>query len=138
MAELKTQKNDRSVSTFLEAIPDEQKRQDSLKIVELMKLASGAEPSMWGDSIIGFGAIHLKYASGRELDWFPVGFSPRKQNLTLYIIPGFETYDALLAKLGKYKMGKACIYINKLADVDSSVLYDLVKASVNHQLKSNA
>jgi len=138
MAELKTQKNDRSVSTFLEAIPDEQKRQDSLKIVELMKLASGAGPSMWGDSIIGFGAIHLKYASGRELDWFPVGFSPRKQNLTLYIIPGFETYDALLAKLGKYKMGKACIYINKLADVDSSVLYDLVKASVNHQLKSNA
>ena len=138
MAELKTQKNDRSVSTFLEAIPDEQKRQDSLKIVELMKLASGAEPSMWGDSIIGFGAIHLKYASGRELDWFPVGFSPRKQNLTFYIIPAFETYDALLAKLGKYKMGKACIYINKLADVDSSVLYDLVKASVNHQLKSNA
>lgn len=138
MAELKTQKNDRRVSTFLEAIPDEQKRQDSLKIVELMKLASGAEPSMWGDSIIGFGAIHLKYASGRELDWFPVGFSPRKQNLTFYIIPGFETYDALLAKLGKYKMGKACIYINKLADVDSSVLYDLVKASVNHQLKSNA
>ncbi len=138
MAELKTQKNDQSVTAFLEAIPDERKRQDSKQIVELMQLASGAEPSMWGGNIIGFGAVHLKYASGRELDWFPVGFSPRKQNLTLYIMSGFDEYDALLSKLGKYKMGKACIYINKLADVNLSVLSDLIKASVNHHLKSSA
>ena len=91
---------------------------------------------MWGDSIVGFGAYHYKYASGREGDWFLTGFSPRKQNLTLYIMSGFEEYNDLLNKLGKYKTGKACLYINKLEDVDLSVLQELVTKSVIQQSKS--
>ena len=87
---------------------------------------------MWGDSIIGFGTYHYKYASGREGDWFVTGFSPRKQNLTLYIMSGFDEYDALMKKLGKYKTGKACLYINKLEDVDMAVMRELIQKSVAH------
>ena len=130
MAELKTKKNDQSVTAFLDKIPDEQKRMDSYTILELMKQASGAEPSMWGDSIIGFGVAHYTYASGREGDWPPIGFSPRKQALTLYFMSGFDSYGNLLAKLGKYKTGKGCLYINKLADVDLGVLEELIVQSI--------
>ena len=92
---------------------------------------------MWGPSIIGFGSYRYKYASGREGEWMLTGFSPRKQNLTLYIMPGFDNYDSLLAKLGKYKTGKSCLYINKLEDVDLSVLEKLVKQSVDHMVETN-
>ncbi|MBV7338085.1 DUF1801 domain-containing protein [Chloroflexi bacterium TSY] len=102
-----------------------------------MKEVTGEEPQMWGTSIIGFGSYHFKYASGREGDWMLVGFSPRKQNLTLYIMPGFENYDELLGNLGKHKTGKSCLYINKLADVDQGVLKKLVKQSVDHMRETN-
>ena len=136
MAELKTKQNDQSVDEFLQAIPDQRRRKDCYAVLELMKKVTSEEPKMWGDSIVGFGAYHYKYASGREGDWPVTGFSPRKQNLTLYITTGFEEYDDLLNKLGKYKTGKACLYINKLEDVDLSVLQELVTKSVIHQSKS--
>jgi len=136
MAELKTKRNDQSVDEFLQAIPDERRRKDCYTVLELMKKVTGEEPKMWGDAIVGFGAYHYKYASGREGDWFFTGFSPRKQNLTLYIMSGFEEYNDLLNKLGKLKTGKACLYINKLKDVDLSVLRELVTKSVIHQSKS--
>ena len=132
MAELKTKQNDQSVTDFLKAVPDERKRDDSFAILDMMKEITGQEPKMWGDSIIGFGNYHYKYATGREGDWFVTGFSPRKQNLTLYIMSGFDKYDELLTKLGKYKTGKACLYINKLADVEISVIKELIQKSVAH------
>jgi len=132
MAELKTKQNDQSVTDFLQAVPEEHKRKDSFAILELMKEVTGQEPKMWGDSIIGFGTYHYKYASGREGEWFVTGFSPRKQNLTLYIMSGFDESEALLNKLGKYKTGKACLYINRLADVDMVVMKELIQKSVAH------
>lgn len=130
MAELKTQKTEDSVEEFLNTIPDEKKRQDSFAVLDLMKEVTGAEPKMWGTSIIGLGDIHYRYESGRELDWFLTGFSPRKQNLTLYLTTGFEGYTDLLKKLGKHKIGKSCLYINKIEDVDVSVLRELIRRSV--------
>lgn len=132
MAELKTKQNEQSVTDFLQTVPDERKRNDSFAILELMKEVTGKEPKMWGDSIIGFGNYHYKYSTGREGDWFMTGFSPRKQNLTLYIMSGFDDYDALMKKLGKYKTGKACLYINKLEDVDVAVVKELIRKSVAH------
>jgi hypothetical protein len=135
VAELKTKLNENSVDEFLDSVPDERKRQDSYQILKLMEKVTGEEPRMWGDSIVGFGNYHYKYASGREGDWFLAGFSPRKQNLTLYIMAGFGEYEGLLNRLGKYKTGKSCLYINKLSEVDMSVLEDLVKKSVDHMSK---
>lgn len=120
MAEPKTKRTDASVEEFLNGIENEKKRTDSFAILELMKEVTGEEPQMWGTSIVGFGSYHYKYASGREGDWMLVGFSPRKQSLTLYIMPGFENYDELLGNLSKHKTSKSCLYINKLADVDQS------------------
>lgn len=137
MAELKTKKNDASVEDFLNGIPDEKKRQDSFAILALMKEVTQAEPKMWGDSIVGFGQYRYKYATGREGDWFLAGFSPRKQNLTLYIMAGFAEYEALLGKLGKYKTGKSCLYINKLQDVNMGTLKELVQQSVAHMAQRN-
>ncbi len=137
MTELKTQKNDASVKDFLNSVPDERKREDSFAILELMRDITGEEPAMWGSSIVGFGSYRYKYASGREGEWFLAGFSPRKQNLTLYIMAGFDEYDSLLAELGKYKTGKSCLYINKLADVDLPTLRELVRQSVAHMAKTN-
>jgi len=132
MAELKTKPTTASVSAFLDAIEDDERRKDCLTVAQIMKKATGAEPRMWGPSIIGFGDYRYKYESGRELDWFLTGFSPRKRELTLYIMPGFERYDALMAKLGKYKTGKSCLYIKRLADIDLKVLQTLVASSVAH------
>ena len=132
MAELKTKPTTASVSAFLDAIEDDERRKDCLTVAKIMKKATGAEPRMWGPSIIGFGDHRYKYESGRELDWFLTGFSPRKRELTLYIMPGFERYDALMAKLGKYKTGKSCLYIKRLADIDLKVLQTLVESSVAH------
>lgn len=136
MAELKTKPNKQSVQTFLQGIPDERKRQDCFTLLEMLRQISGKEPVMWGDSIVGFGAHHYRYATGREGDWFQVGFSPRKQNLTLYITTGFERYKDLLARLGKHSTSISCLYIKKLADVDMSVLRELVARSLNDQAMS--
>jgi hypothetical protein len=138
MAELKTKLNDGDVHAFLNSISDEKKRQDSFAILKLMQEATNAKPKMWGDSIVGFGSYHYKYASGREGDWFLAGFSPRKQNLTLYIMPSFEKYETLLNKLGKHSTGKSCLYIKKIEDVDLDVLKELVERSVQHMAKANA
>ena len=138
MAELKTQPNEQNVEDFLNNVENETKRKDSFSILEMMKEDTGAEPIMWGDSIIGFGSYQYKYASGRDAEWFLTGFSPRKQNLTLYIMSGFEEYDELLDKLGKHSTGKSCLYIKRLEDVDQDVLRDLVSKSVEHMRATNA
>ncbi len=127
MAELKTQPTAQPVADFLNALPDERQRADSFTIVEMMSHATGDTPRMWGESIIGFGDYHYKYASGREGDWFRVGFSPRKQNLTLYLGYDIKQYASLLEKLGKYKTGQGCLYIKKLADVDAATLQTLIQ-----------
>lgn len=128
--ELKTKLNNASVEDFLNTVDDEQIRADCFEITKIMKQVTKAEPKMWGTSIIGFGTYHYKGKSGREGDWMLVGFSPRKQNLTLYIMAGFDRYDDLLKKLGKFTTGKSCLYIKKLADVDKKVLKELVAESV--------
>jgi len=137
MVEAKTQRTKRSVTAFLNTIPDAQKRQDAFAIVDIMRKATKAEPVMWGSSIVGFGTYRYKYASGREGEWPLTGFSPRKQNLTLYIMGDFEQRDELLKSLGKFKTGKACLYINRLDDVDLPTLRKLVKLSVQHMIKTH-
>lgn len=137
MAELKTQQNDASVEGYLNSVENKRRREDSFKVLELMKEVTGEEPKMWGTSIVGFGEYHYKYASGREGDWMLVGFAPRKQSLTLYIMPGFEEYGELMADLGKFKTGKSCLYINKLDDVDMDTLRELVHQSVEHMKATN-
>ena len=130
MAELKTQVTRASVEKFLEGIKDEGKRQDCYELLKIMKKATKAEPKMWGTSIIGFGDHHYIYESGREGDWFLTGFSPRAQNLTLYMMGGFDR--EALKKLGRYKTGKGCLYINKLADVDIKALNELIAKSLKN------
>ncbi len=130
MAELKTRPTNASVTDFLNTVADERKRHDSYMIVEIMQEITQAKPVMWGDSIIGFGSYHYKYASGQEGDWPVVGFSPRKQNLTLYLTYGVDAYDELLSKLGKHKLGKSCLYIKKLDDLDMPTLKELIRLSV--------
>ncbi len=135
MAELKTKPNEQSVEAFLNSVEDEKKRQDCLTVLEIMRQITKAEPQMWGTSMVGFGSYHYKYESGREGDWFVAGFSPRKQNLTLYIMAGFSRYDELLSKLGKFKTGKSCLYMNKIEDVDLKPLKELIKQSVAYVSK---
>jgi len=130
MAELLTKPTGESVEAFLNGIADENKRRDALAILELMRKVSQVEPRMWGASIIGFGDYHYKYASGREGDWFRVGFSPRKQDLTLYLIQGFTQFGDLLAKLGKFKTSKSCLYIRRLSDVDLPTLEEIIRKSL--------
>lgn len=132
MAELKTKKTTASVEDFLNAIPDAQRREDCFVLAALMQEATQSPPSMWGESIVGFGSYHYKYASGREGDWFVVGFAPRKQDLTLYLMGGLEQREALLSRLGKHKTGKGCLYVKRLTDVDMVVLRELVAQSVAH------
>ena len=138
MAKLKTRKNDASVEDFLEGVPNEKKREDSFAILEIMREVTGEEPAMWGTSIVGFGSYRYRYASGAEGEWPLVGFSPRRQNLTLYIMSGFDDYDDLLANLGMYKTGKACLYINKLEDVDLATLRELVRQSAGHVAEAHS
>ena len=126
MAELKTKKTEQSVDAFIKKIPEEQKRKDAAIILEMMEKATKAKAKMWGSSIIGFGDRHLKYESGRELDWFVIGFSPRKQNFAFYISGAVEKQPALLKKLGKYKTGRGCLYITKLEDVDLAILKEII------------
>ncbi|MCI0607486.1 MAG: DUF1801 domain-containing protein [Anaerolineae bacterium] len=136
MAELKTKVNDASVDKFIQGFPEDRQK-DCYAILEMMKKATKQEPKMWGTSIIGFGDYHYKYASGREGDFFITGFSPRKQNLTLYINSGFDEYGSLLEILGKHSTSKACLYIKKLDDVDTKVLKELVTKSVKAMTKHN-
>ncbi|HEX9091303.1 MAG TPA: DUF1801 domain-containing protein [Anaerolineales bacterium] len=130
MAELKTQPTEFSVEEFLNSITDEPKHTDALAILDMMHQATGAPPIMWGSSIVGFGNRHYRYASGREGDWFLVGFSPRKDNLTLYLSCADIQNDDLKQKLGRYKNGKGCLYIKRLADVDTGFLKEMIRRSV--------
>jgi hypothetical protein len=137
-AELKTKKTGASVKDFLNSVPNERKRKDSFAVLKLMQEVTGTRPAMWGPSIVGFGKYHYKYASGHEGDMPLAGFSPRKQALTLYITAGFDGYGELLGKLGKFKTGKACLYINKLEDVDLATLKEMVRRSVEHMARKYA
>ncbi|HEY0427918.1 MAG TPA: DUF1801 domain-containing protein [Pyrinomonadaceae bacterium] len=130
MAELKTKETKASVEEFLNTVANENVRADCRKIADWMNQATGAEPKMWGANIIGFGNRHLKYESGRELEWMKIGFSPRKQNITLYLNLGSGWNEDLLSKLGKHKTGKGCLYIKRLSDVDENVLEKLIQGSV--------
>ncbi len=126
MAENKTKQTDDSVTDFLNSILHDGKRSDSYEIMEMMKEITGLTPKMWGDAMVGFGSYHYKYNSGHEGDIFQIGFSPRKQYISVYLFYGFQNHP-LMKKLGKYKNGKACLNINKLADVDTNILYQLIE-----------
>lgn len=129
-AEIKTKVNDASVVKFIDGVDDEQQREDAFKVLEMMRRITGKEPKMWGTAIIGFGEkIWRSPATGREVDWLKIGFSPRKANLSLYILHSSAKQDALLGKLGKFKTGKGCLYIKRLADVDEKVLEKLIADS---------
>ena len=138
MAGLKSKPTKQSVKAFVDAIKDEQQRKDCRTVSRIMKRITNANPKMWGPGIVGFGSYQYKYASGREGDWFIVGFAPRKQNLTLYIMSGFKKYSALLKKLGKHKIGVSCLYVKRLDDIDMDVLTELIEDSVACVRKSNA
>lgn len=130
-AEIKTKQNAASVADFLKSIPDEQKRKDSELILKMMEKASKEEPKMWGSSMIGFGKVRYKSpASGREVDWFRIGFAPRKSNFSLHLVLDIKKHAETLSKLGKHKTGVGCLYINKLADVDLKVLEKIIAASL--------
>ncbi len=135
MAENKTKATTKSVPEFLEQIEDPKRRADCITIAAMMGRLTGSKPKMWGESIVGFGDYHYKYASGREGDWFLAGFSPRKQNLTIYIMGYLEFYTELLEGLGKFKHGKGCLYIKKLEDINLKVLESLITSSIE-QIKS--
>ena len=136
-AKNKTQPTKASVKEFLAAVDNERRRKDSETLVKLMKKVTGKKPVMWGPGIIGFDQVHYKYASGREGDICRIGFSPRKQALSLYLPTGFANADTLKKKLGKYKSAKGCMYVNKLADVDMDVLEQLIRESWEYSLKSD-
>lgn len=137
MTELKTKPNNKNVEEFLKQVENPIKREDSFKILELMREVTNEQPVMWGESIVGFGQYHYIYPSGREGDWFLIGFSPRKQSLTLYIMSGFDNYEEKLKKLGKYRTGKSCLYINKLEDVDISILKEIMADSIDYVKRTN-
>ena len=126
----KTKPTRASVTAFLKSVEDRQKRADCRKVAAMMRRATGKRAKMWGSSIVGYGTYHYKYDSGREGDFMTTGYSPRKQALTVYIIPGFSKFGPLMKKLGKYKTGKSCLYIRRLSDVDENVLEKLIDGSV--------
>ena len=136
MAENKTQPTKASVTAFINAIDDPDKRADARKVAAMMRKATGKRARMWGASIVGYGTYHYRYASGREGDFMLTGFSPRKQSLTVYVMAGFSKYDGLLKKLGKHKTGKSCLYIKRLSDVDEAVLQRLIDESVKYMRKN--
>lgn len=135
MGEARTKPTKVKVEDFLSAVEHPTRKEDGFELLRIMKEITKEKPIIWGQSIVGFGSYHYKYATGREGDMPLVGFSPRKQRLSVYIMPGFEEYKDLLGKLGKHKTGKACLYINKLADVDISILKEIIKKSIEALLK---
>ncbi len=135
MAEQKTKPTDQPVESFLDNVTDEKVRADCYAIIRLMKKVTGLQPTMWGPAIIGFGNYHYKYASGHEGDCCITGFSPRKQQITLYVLAGFPGQSDLLKKLGKHKAGKGCLYIKKLEDVNPEILESLIRQTVDFMKK---
>ena len=135
MSGSKTKPTDMKVEDFLDAVEHPQRKADGYELLRIMRGITNEEPVMWGSSIVGFGSYHYKYESGREGDMPITGFSPRKQSLSLYIMSGFDEYEDLLEKLGKHKIGKSCLYISKLADVDISVLREIIRNSVEKLVK---
>ena len=136
MAEQKTKPTEVTVESFLDKVASETVRDDCQMLIKIMKKITGEKPKMWGPTIVGFGKYHYKYASGHEGYSCVTGFSPRKPAITVYIMPGFTRHDSLLKKLGKYKTGKGCLYIKKLEDVDTTVLEELIRQSVDHLKKT--
>ena len=136
--EIKTKPTPVSVDEFIEAVADESQRVDTKKILAMMERLSGQPPKMWGPSIIGFGQYHYKYESGHEGDMARIGFSPRKGNTVLYIVDGFAGYAELMARLGKHKTGKSCLYIKRLSDIDETVLEELCRASLAYMADNYA
>ena len=130
MAALKTRPTNASVDAFLDGVDQDDRREDARHLLALVQRVTQEPPRMWGDRIVGFGSYHYRYASGREGDWPLIGLSPGKRNLTLYIMPGFDDYQPLLAKLGKHRTGKSCLYLNRLQGIDMRALEDLVRQSV--------
>jgi len=130
MGELKTKPTNASVEKFLNQIPDETRREDCFKVAEMMEEITGCKPKMWGPSIVGFDTYHYKYASGQEGDWPIAAFSPRKQDLTLYILPGFQESKELMDALGKHRTGRSCLYIKRLSDIHVPTLKKLIRQSV--------
>ena len=133
MAEAKTKPTNQSVASFIKKIPDPQTREDCFAIAKLMKEATHSEPRMWGSAIVGFGTRRIQYAGGREGDWPLIAFSPRKQNLTLYIMSGSDGHTELLKKLGKHSVGGGCLYIKRLSDIDPPTLKKLIRESVKQK-----
>lgn len=132
MAENKTRPTGAAVAAFLAAVEHPTRRADAARLDTIFREVTGWEPQMWGPSIVGYGAYHYKYESGREGDMCATGFSPRKANLSIYIMPGYADFSAQLSRLGKHKLGKACLYINKLADIDEEVLKELIRAGLDN------
>lgn len=137
MSENKTRPTDQNVIDFLTSVDHQTRREDAFTVLKMMEEITGEDAVMWGSSIVGFGSSHYKYESGREGDMPLIGFSPRKQSMTLYIMSGFDNEEELLASLGKHKIGKACLYVNKLADVDEGVLRQMIKRSYEHMKLAN-
>ncbi len=135
MSDLKTKPSRNSVQVFLKGVENETRRKDARELLTIMKEITSKRPVMWGDKLVGFGSYHYKYASGREGDWLVTGFSPGKQNLTVYIMNGFSDYQDLLGKLGKHKTAKSCLYINKLEEIDKKVLKRLITRSIKDMKK---
>lgn len=130
MADLKTKPTEASVEDFLNQIENEQRKNDCFELLEICGEITNEPATMWGDNMVGFGKYHYKYKSGHEGEWFLTGFSPRKQNLTIYILSGFGNYEDLLDKLGKHNTSSSCLYIKNLKDVDRDTLQKLIKRSV--------
>jgi hypothetical protein len=135
MAELKTKPTKASVKAFIDSIEDGQKRADARKIASMMRRATGARAKLWGASIVGYGSYKYTNSKGEDFEWMLTGYSPRKQALSIYIMPGFAHFERLMSKLGKYKTGKSCLYIRRLSDVDENVLEQLIGRSVQHMRK---
>lgn len=138
MAKLKTVRTNKSVAEFLRSVENRQRRADAAVVKKMMRDITGKRARMWGTSIVGYGSYDYRYASGRSGSFMLTGFSPRKQNLAVYIMPGFKSYQSLLSRLGKHKTGKSCLYINKLDDVDQTVLRTLIERSVRDMRKKYA
>ena len=130
MAEAKTRPTKASVTAFLAAIPDERRRKEGQAVAKLLREVTGEKPVLWGPNIVGFGTYVHEYADGREGEWPIVGFSPRKSELVVYVMPGFERYADLLSRLGRHRTGKSCLYLRNLAEVDLAVLREIVVRSV--------
>jgi len=135
MAELKTRPSGKSVRRFLDAIGDDRMRENARTVYRMMRRITRKNAKLWGPSIVGFGSYHYRYASGREGDWPLTGFSPRKQNLTIYIMDGFERHTALMRKLGPHKTGRSCLYLRDLEEVNMDVLEQIVRRSVERMAR---